>query len=396
MRRLLYALAFIAFAVIVAAVIGLFVLACGCVGDTWVTAARFSGLRADHTQLRAFLRAMPKGADLHVHLSGAVYAEDFIAWAAAAKLCVQRSDYKIVPPDSQQQCDEPRTRPAAGALTDQSFYDDIVNALSMRNYIPSPSEPSGHDQFFVTFGKYGEISWRVPGQMTALLLRRYAAEHVQHTELMITLTPQAPQLTKELLEMSARPATLRPSSRCSTTTSRRPFRMPAGTSIPGRQQPGRNSAATAARPSPAAPSPIATSRRSIATATRPKSSSTPRSRRRLCAPIRASAGLNFVGPEDYRIARADYRAPHEDDRLPDEEDRYRRSGAGRAARGRAVARAGAAGRSHLPHPRGGRNRRAPSASATASRSPTSGAATSCSPRCAAPRSRSRSTSPATT
>ena len=66
-----------------------------------MTAARFSALRADHTQLRAFLKAMPKGADLHVHLSGAVYAEDFIGWAAAARLCVQRSDYKIVPPDSQ-------------------------------------------------------------------------------------------------------------------------------------------------------------------------------------------------------------------------------------------------------------------------------------------------------
>jgi hypothetical protein len=69
------------------------------------------------------------------------------------------------------------------------LYDDIVNAFSMRNYLPSPSEPSGHDQFFVTFGRYGEVSWRVPGEMTAMLLRRYAAEQVQHTELMITLTP---------------------------------------------------------------------------------------------------------------------------------------------------------------------------------------------------------------
>jgi len=83
MRRVLQGSAFVALALIVVAIIGLFVLACGCVGNTAVTAARFSALRADHTQLRAFLKAMPKGADLHVHLSGAVYAEDLLRWGDA-------------------------------------------------------------------------------------------------------------------------------------------------------------------------------------------------------------------------------------------------------------------------------------------------------------------------
>ena len=308
MRRLLYALAFIAFALIVAAVIGLFVLACGCVGDTMVTAARFSALRAnDHTGLRAFLKAMPKGADLHVHLSGAVYAEDFIGWAAAAKLCVQRSDYKIVAPDSQQQCVAPQTRPAADALTDQSFYDDVVNALSMRNYIPSLSEPSGHDQFFVTFGKYGEISWRVPGQMTALLLRRYAAEQVQHTELMITLTPQEPELTKELLadvgkagDPAAKLAVLKdyiaqavPNARQNIDAwqaeTRKELGCDGGTPEPG----------------------CDVSYRYIAQVNRNSDEAKVFAGTALAAAlVRADprvGGLNFVGPEDYRTARADYR-----------------------------------------------------------------------------------------
>ena len=55
--------------------------------DTVVTAARFEAARDDHTELRAFLRRMPKGGDLHTHLSGAVYAERFIAWAAQQHLC---------------------------------------------------------------------------------------------------------------------------------------------------------------------------------------------------------------------------------------------------------------------------------------------------------------------
>jgi len=38
--------------------------------------------------LYAFLEAMPKGADLHTHLAGAVYAETFLREAAEDNLCV--------------------------------------------------------------------------------------------------------------------------------------------------------------------------------------------------------------------------------------------------------------------------------------------------------------------
>ena len=55
--------------------------------DTAVAGARFEAARDNHTELRAFLRRMPKGGDLHTHLSGAVYAERFIAWAAQQHLC---------------------------------------------------------------------------------------------------------------------------------------------------------------------------------------------------------------------------------------------------------------------------------------------------------------------
>src|SRR6202167_5036952 len=39
--------------------------------------------------LYAFLHDMPKGADLHTHLAGAVYAESFIREAAEDNLCVK-------------------------------------------------------------------------------------------------------------------------------------------------------------------------------------------------------------------------------------------------------------------------------------------------------------------
>src|ERR1700722_12452923 len=38
--------------------------------------------------LYAFFHDMPKGADLHLHLTGAVYAESYIREAAAHHLCI--------------------------------------------------------------------------------------------------------------------------------------------------------------------------------------------------------------------------------------------------------------------------------------------------------------------
>src|SRR5579859_1510312 len=50
--------------------------------------AKHSGL----PELYAFLKPFPKGGDLHMHLSGAVYAETFIAEAVRQGLCVAPVD----------------------------------------------------------------------------------------------------------------------------------------------------------------------------------------------------------------------------------------------------------------------------------------------------------------
>ena len=101
--------------------------------DTVVTAARFEAARADHTDLRAFLRRMPKGGDLHVHLSGAVYAERFIGWAAQEGLCVSLGNVLQTSPT----CDQPGEARASQAMNDQQLYDRLVNAFSTRAYLPS-------------------------------------------------------------------------------------------------------------------------------------------------------------------------------------------------------------------------------------------------------------------
>ncbi len=153
--------------------------------DFVVTAAAFADARGNQTMLRNFLYRMPKGGDLHVHLSGGVYAERYIAWAAADGLCVRQTDYAIVAPP----CDATKnTVPAAQALSNQAVYDRIVNALSMRDFLPTAAEPSGHDHFFAAFGKFSAVSGPHFTDMVVDQLAYYGAQSAQYVELMTSFS----------------------------------------------------------------------------------------------------------------------------------------------------------------------------------------------------------------
>ena len=80
-------------------------------------------IRREPPALRAFLRALPKGADLHTHLSGAIYAESYIQWAADLPLCIELSTSSFVPAVSgpPATCRNPtEQRPASQILQDPS------------------------------------------------------------------------------------------------------------------------------------------------------------------------------------------------------------------------------------------------------------------------------------
>jgi hypothetical protein len=154
------------------------------------SAARYlESARGTPGLLRAFLHEMPKGADLHTHLSGAVYAETFIAWGAEMGACIVLTDMRAVAAP----CDSARgTVPIANALRNQDFYDAIVNAWSMRNL--SRDIRNGHDQFFGTFGKFGYAGNGREGEMVAEAARRAAANRVSYLEIMNTPNDGAIQL----------------------------------------------------------------------------------------------------------------------------------------------------------------------------------------------------------
>ena len=141
----------------------------------------FESIRNSPPLLFAFLRAMPKGGDLHNHLSGSIYAESYIDWAATKGLCVNTSTMTLAQPP----CDtEKGQSPVRAALTNPLLYRQLVDAWSIRNW--QLAGLSGHDQFFDTFGKFGAAGSGQFGAMLAEASSRAARGRVMYLELMLT------------------------------------------------------------------------------------------------------------------------------------------------------------------------------------------------------------------
>ena len=149
-------------------------------------AAHLERVRERTPELYAFLRQMPKGADLHSHLSGVVYAENFLRWAAEDGSCVHTVRLAIVNAPCQPSGD---TLVAASAvLTNPGLHGALVDAFSMRNW--HPARIDGHDQFFSTFGRFDALDVRVADEL-AEAQSRAAAGNVSYLELMQTLDGRA-------------------------------------------------------------------------------------------------------------------------------------------------------------------------------------------------------------
>jgi adenosine deaminase len=151
----------------------------------------FNAAKQSPLQLNAFLARMPKGADLHMHLSGAVYAETFIKDAAADLLCVNPTTLSLtknigttrsIPP--QPVCGEGSVR-AESAFKDQHLYGALVDSFSMRSFVPTPGT-SGHDQFFATFERFGGINKSHTGEWLDEVATRAATQNEQYLEVMET------------------------------------------------------------------------------------------------------------------------------------------------------------------------------------------------------------------
>ena len=153
-------------------------------------------MRQGPLAVQAFLADFPKGADLHFHLTAGVYAETLIRVAAEDKVCIDPKNADFARDEQGKILKEPCTPPLVPAselngssLTpqQQELYDRIVDAFSMRNFVPTPGY-SGHDEFFATFDRFGGLDKSHIGNWLDEITQRSDAENNQYLELMHTPT----------------------------------------------------------------------------------------------------------------------------------------------------------------------------------------------------------------
>jgi adenosine deaminase len=153
--------------------------------------ANLAAAKKNPLQLRQFLLGMPKGADLHYHLSGGVYAESFIRAAGEDGLCVDPVKLAFVKPVASG--DRPAeasgcgggTVPAGSVPENQKLYDALVDAFSMRGFVPSAGW-TAHDQFFATFDRFGGTKPVHKAEWVDEAATRAAGQNEQYLELMET------------------------------------------------------------------------------------------------------------------------------------------------------------------------------------------------------------------
>jgi adenosine deaminase len=149
-------------------------------GNAAATARRLAAVRQQPLLLEAFLREMPKGGDLHNHLSGSIYAESYIRWAVEDGLCLTTATLTLVGGA----CDAAAGRPPVTAvLQDSALYNATIDAWSMRNW---PADRNGHDHFFTSFARFNSATINRLGDMLAEITARAASENISYVELMLT------------------------------------------------------------------------------------------------------------------------------------------------------------------------------------------------------------------
>jgi adenosine deaminase len=144
------------------------------------TAALVERLKADPVALRILLTEMPKGGDLHNHLDGSVWAEDFLKWADADGACLDAKTHAISPGP----CRDGQVAARGLMSRDPKFYQATIDALSMRNFVPGlgTGEVNGHDHTFATFPRFGALVSPHLGEALAVTREQAAADRVQYME----------------------------------------------------------------------------------------------------------------------------------------------------------------------------------------------------------------------
>ncbi|MBE8596003.1 adenosine deaminase family protein [Xenorhabdus sp. BG5] len=162
-------------------------------------------------ELTMALKMMPKGADIHIHYSGAIYAETYLDWVGDKGYCIyDRTDPRLkieifrietrqkslLPNKNQPFCLE-----KSAVIANNAFYRKLLKVWSNKDFHNHYHMQKAPDQqFFDTFSYFSPLSHQILTDGITKLKNRAKNENVQYLEIMLNRAPsfEYPELAKEL------------------------------------------------------------------------------------------------------------------------------------------------------------------------------------------------------
>lgn len=138
----------------------------------------FDQIKSDPNALYAFLKVMPKGGELHYHLSGGAYPETMLALAAKGSYCLNQDTFVMSP--MLETCEGVD---ASELSQNPTLYNQTIRAWSMKDFIPGLQ--SGHEHFFATFYLFGNVVSAGHIPLLAEVMQRATDQNEQYMEIMI-------------------------------------------------------------------------------------------------------------------------------------------------------------------------------------------------------------------
>lgn len=150
----------------------------------------FESIKGNKAKLRQFLAAMPKGGDLHNHLTGSSYAELYFYIACEKNLCVHMPTGKLLPKETAVIDNVIRLSHDMSDLHNVRM--TLIDKWSIRNFQPYKCALGPDEYFFGEFGLFSEATKDVLPSLLHELILRAQEENVQYLEVMGT-SPSVPK-----------------------------------------------------------------------------------------------------------------------------------------------------------------------------------------------------------
>ena len=169
-------------------------------GNADITARHFaalvSGPAPKTAELTMFFNMMPKGADLHHHYSGSIYAEQYLEWVDKLGYCIDKSTWSVQ--TAKAVIDAERAKPAgqrgcvsaAELATDPLAYRSLMHKWSVMDFYNHTENQLPPDlAFFTTFLRFDGVASTNGNDGQKRLKERAIAENVSYIETVFEIAP---------------------------------------------------------------------------------------------------------------------------------------------------------------------------------------------------------------